>query len=310
MPDTLAQKVRAKYPGAYDDLSDADLESKVTAKYPGVYSDVPRSSAGPALPADAALPGVLAPSTAAGDPHAPTTAENLRHVLEWGGKALAGAFGMSAPGPYSPGREAVEHPGTTLATAAISAAMPAIIAAAPKVPGIVARGLGISAERGGQNIQAATKAASGATVNTEAAGQNALRMTELQSAGATMPRAATRFLQRVTDPAQGDLTFEEARDFYSNLSRLSANEYGRLTPTMQRQLGGMTKALHQALVASAETVGAGEQYQQGMSEFAKASRAAARWEQLKPALMQTLRWATGVGAGASAGAAAYRALTD
>jgi hypothetical protein len=40
-PQTLAQRVRAKYPGAYDDLSDQDLEAKVKAKYPGVYDDLP-----------------------------------------------------------------------------------------------------------------------------------------------------------------------------------------------------------------------------------------------------------------------------
>jgi len=33
----LANKIRAKYPGAYDSIADADLESKVMAKYPGVY---------------------------------------------------------------------------------------------------------------------------------------------------------------------------------------------------------------------------------------------------------------------------------
>lgn len=33
----LASRIRAKYPGSYDALSDSDLESKVTAKYPGVY---------------------------------------------------------------------------------------------------------------------------------------------------------------------------------------------------------------------------------------------------------------------------------
>lgn len=48
MPDqTLAQRVRAKFPGVYDDLSDADLESKVKAKFPGVYDDLPTSQAGP-----------------------------------------------------------------------------------------------------------------------------------------------------------------------------------------------------------------------------------------------------------------------
>lgn len=45
MADTLAQKIRAKYPGTYDDLSDADLEAKVRAKFPGVYDDLPRSEA-------------------------------------------------------------------------------------------------------------------------------------------------------------------------------------------------------------------------------------------------------------------------
>ena len=38
---TLAQKVKAKYPGVYDDIADAELEAKVKAKYPGVYDDVP-----------------------------------------------------------------------------------------------------------------------------------------------------------------------------------------------------------------------------------------------------------------------------
>lgn len=45
MASTLAQMVKAKYPGVYDDLDDVTLEAKVTAKYPGVYDDIPRSSA-------------------------------------------------------------------------------------------------------------------------------------------------------------------------------------------------------------------------------------------------------------------------
>src|SRR5678816_4247307 len=45
MPDTLAQKIKAKYPGTYDDIPDAELESKIIAKYPGVYDDIPRTQA-------------------------------------------------------------------------------------------------------------------------------------------------------------------------------------------------------------------------------------------------------------------------
>jgi hypothetical protein len=49
----LAAKVRAKYPGVYDDLGDEDLEKRVLAKHPE-YSDL----AGPA-PAKAEGPGLL-----------------------------------------------------------------------------------------------------------------------------------------------------------------------------------------------------------------------------------------------------------
>lgn len=47
MPETLAQRVRTKYPGAYDDLNDQQLESAITTKFPGVYDDIPRAAAPP-----------------------------------------------------------------------------------------------------------------------------------------------------------------------------------------------------------------------------------------------------------------------
>jgi hypothetical protein len=45
MPQTLAQMVRAKHPGAYDDLSDQALEAKIHAKFPGAYDDLPSTPA-------------------------------------------------------------------------------------------------------------------------------------------------------------------------------------------------------------------------------------------------------------------------
>lgn len=51
MPGQLAAKVRAKYPGVYDDLDDATLEQKILAKYPE-YADLvepaPTAPSGPA----------------------------------------------------------------------------------------------------------------------------------------------------------------------------------------------------------------------------------------------------------------------
>jgi hypothetical protein len=68
MPDqTLAQRVRAKYPGAYDDMDDQQLESAIKAKYPGVYDDLPTTQAGASKP-EQGQPGVLARAAdAAGD---------------------------------------------------------------------------------------------------------------------------------------------------------------------------------------------------------------------------------------------------
>lgn len=37
--DELGQKVKAKYPGVYDDMPDADVAQKVQAKFPGKYDD-------------------------------------------------------------------------------------------------------------------------------------------------------------------------------------------------------------------------------------------------------------------------------
>lgn len=45
MAGPLAQRIRAKYPDAYTDLTDEQLEKAVTAKYPGVYDDLMEPSA-------------------------------------------------------------------------------------------------------------------------------------------------------------------------------------------------------------------------------------------------------------------------
>lgn len=52
---TLAQAVRTKYPGVYDDMDDVTLEQKVLAKYPQ-YADMPRTQA------QVSPPGVPRPS--------------------------------------------------------------------------------------------------------------------------------------------------------------------------------------------------------------------------------------------------------
>lgn len=47
----LGQKVKAKYPGQYDDLDDATLGQKIKAKFPGQYDDFSDVQSAPAQPA-------------------------------------------------------------------------------------------------------------------------------------------------------------------------------------------------------------------------------------------------------------------
>jgi hypothetical protein len=53
---TLAQRIRTKYPGAYDDLDDRALEAKVRERFPGVYDDLPTTPEAPPPTAPQAAP--------------------------------------------------------------------------------------------------------------------------------------------------------------------------------------------------------------------------------------------------------------
>jgi hypothetical protein len=92
MPETLAQLVRKKYPGAYDDLSDADLEAKIDAKYPGTYSDLPRSTA---------VAAAAAPSGASPAPASPWQERSGSGILRNAGQSMLGAVKGAAETAYA-----------------------------------------------------------------------------------------------------------------------------------------------------------------------------------------------------------------
>lgn len=78
---TLAQRVRAKYPGVYDDLDDYSLEQKVLAKYPQ-YADIPRSPA---------------PNQQAGNSQQPSFAERLVSAYNPGATEFADKHPILGP---------------------------------------------------------------------------------------------------------------------------------------------------------------------------------------------------------------------
>lgn len=176
-----------------------------------------------------------------------------------------------------------------------------VVKAAKAVPGMVARGLGISGVRAAENLASAANAAKNVALDVNGPGTAALRVTELGERGASVPRVVQNFMRRVTDPAKGPLTFEEARDYYSNISRLSADEYGRLNPVVKRAVGAMRESLQQSLTEAAGKVGKAEQYTAGIDEYRRAAKAKELASALTPSAGTVIKYG---GGGALTGAIA------
>lgn len=152
-----------------------------------------------------------------------------------------------------------------------------------------------------EKFQDVMGAAKNVAVDVTEPGNVALRIYQLSERGGSMPKAVRDFLKRTTDPEKGAMTYAEARDFASNISRLSANEFGRLTPAIGREIHGLRVALNKAVAQAAAKVGKGEDYAAAMTEYARAKRLQAAWEYGK-------KWALPTGLAAVGAAYANKAL--
>lgn len=137
-----------------------------------------------------------------------------------------------------------------------------------------------STVRAGQKFQNVMSAARTVPVNVNGPGAVALRIQQLAERGGSMPMAVRKFLGRITDPKLGEMTYEEARDFASNISRLSAAEFGRLTPAVGREVATLRVTLNKAVGEAAARAGKLHEYQAAMKEYARASKLLAAWAQI------------------------------
>lgn len=129
-----------------------------------------------------------------------------------------------------------------------------------------------SAARAAGKFQDVMSAARNVPIDISGPGNVALNIQKLAEHGGTMPRAVTQFLRRVTDPEKGPLNYEDARLFASNISRLSADEFGRLTPVVAREVATMRVALNKAVADAAGKAGKGREYAEAMTEYGRAMR--------------------------------------
>ena len=167
--------------------------------------------------------------------------------------------GQSAGKPMGTSSGILNNPVTT----AISMAPLGASSAAAKIP---------SAERAGKSFEEVMGAAKSIPIDVAGPGNTALKIQKLAESGGTMPKIIRDFLRRATDPNKPPITYEEARDFYSNASRLSADELNRLTPVMKRAVGIFTRELNSSIEGAADEAGKLSQYKGAMGEYARAKR--------------------------------------
>jgi hypothetical protein len=104
------------------------------------------------------------------------------------------------------------------------------------------------------------------------------RILKLKDTGAKgTPQVITKLLNRVTTPGQQPLNFDDARLFYSNVSRLSANEYQQMNPQMQRAVGDFARAFKDSIHDAAEDAspGMGDTLDQAMKLYGRSKA----WQQ-------------------------------
>ena len=152
--------------------------------------------------------------------------------------------------------------------------------AASGLPGKAASGVARlfpSFERAGAALTDAEKAAGSLPIKvTDKLSEAASAIFDSKDFGSQAPRAAQLLYRRLTNPDLPELTYSEARKFYSNISRLSADELGRMNANTKRLMGALKEALNDSIAQTADEAGVGQQYQQGMAGYRSAAQFAER----------------------------------
>ena len=164
-----------------------------------------------------------------------------------------------------------------------------------------------SATRAGRTFQELKGAIGDHTVGmTDDLANSLSNIKELIDTGASTPQVVNKFITRIADTNEGPLTYSEARNFYSNATKLSASEKMASNPAMKRAIGMFTNSLGDAIGNTADQAGKLSDLQGAMGEYAKAMRMREMGE-------NAAELAKKVGVGAlfgAGGAAAYKGYKD
>ena len=259
-----------------------DLKSQAAAPTPeaSVESAAPSAATwsdklGLNQPTDSMLGGFLRGSGAAVVDAWQGAASGLTDIAQRkveGDNAVRQQLGVQ---PKAIPEDRLQAPDTT--AGAIGSYVPTVAEMAIPVGGAVKVGKGAinalpSAVRAGKKFEDVLGAAKNVPIDVADVGDAALRIQQLADRGGSMPMAVRKILLRMTDPKKSGMVYEESRDFASNISRLSKDEYGRMTPVVAREVAKLSASLNKANAAAAQAAGKGAEYKAAMREYARAMR--------------------------------------
>lgn len=137
-------------------------------------------------------------------------------------------------------------------------------------------------EAAGGLLQSVAHDANKLPVQLDNAGDAALKLMDWQKKTQLGP-TLNKFLNRITNPKLGQMTYEEARDFYQLLGKMSADEQLKMAPPIKRELANLVSGLKDDIGNTADQVGKAADYYQGMKDYAKAARLQDAYQAMKEA---------------------------
>jgi len=144
----------------------------------------------------------------------------------------------------------------------------------PKVieKGVNAVGAIPSAERAGANFQNLKQTIGQHPVFvTDEMSRNLNDLRQASAIKTPVPATVQNLIDRLDPMAGGgNLTYEEARRYASEISRLSAEDKFRMTPNTKRMVGNLSKSLNGAIQDTADVAGKGTQLASAMKEYHQA----------------------------------------
>lgn len=163
-----------------------------------------------------------------------------------------------------------------------------------------------STVRAGHLFASIAEDAGNVPVALEHSGEPIRRFNELASRGGQQTKVVEDLMKRLRtiSKGQGPITYSEARDFYSNMSRLSSEEITNLNPIMRKQMTEVARAFSKDVADAAAQVGRAGDYWKAMGQYARASRLADAQKILMKKAIQII----GIGTGLAVGEKLYHAM--